>query len=117
MLDRPQDDPAGRVAALVRGFLAKRSIDPSVGHDDDLAASALSSLDIVNLMLAVEAEFDLKISRPRDDTVELSFDRAHCEAGARPDVVAPLTAVSQRREEEQDRCCGDRSPAWRRDSG
>ena len=61
VLDRPQDDPAGRVAALVRGFLAKRSIDRSVGHDDDLAASGLSSLDMVNLMLAVEAEFDLKI--------------------------------------------------------
>ena len=50
MLDRPQDDPAGRVAALVRGFLANRSIDRSVGHDDDLAASGLSSLDMVNLM-------------------------------------------------------------------
>src|SRR5262249_13447977 len=61
VLDRPQDDPAGRVAALVRGFLAKRSIDRSVGHDDDLSASGLSSLDMVNLMLAVEAEFDLKI--------------------------------------------------------
>jgi len=61
VLDRPQDDPAGRVAALVRSFLAKRSIDRSVGHDDDLAASGLSSLDMVNLMLAVEAEFDLKI--------------------------------------------------------
>lgn len=61
VLDRPQDDPAGRVAALVRGFLAKRSIDRSVEHDDDLSASGLSSLDMVNLMLAVEAEFDIKI--------------------------------------------------------
>jgi acyl carrier protein len=61
VLDRPQDDPAARVAVLVRGFLARRSIDRSVAHDDDLAASGLSSLDMVNLMLAVEAEFDLKI--------------------------------------------------------
>ena len=61
VLDRPQNDPAARVAALVRGFLAKRSIDRPVGHDDDLSASGLSSLDIVNLMLAVETEFDLKI--------------------------------------------------------
>jgi acyl carrier protein len=61
VLDRPQDNPAGRVAALVRGFLTKRSIDCPVGHDDDLSASGLSSLDMVNLMLAVEAEFDLKI--------------------------------------------------------
>ena len=61
MLDRPKDDPAGRVAVLVSGFLARRSIDRPVGHNDDLSASGLSSLDIVNLMLAVEAEFDLKI--------------------------------------------------------
>jgi acyl carrier protein len=62
VLDRPQDDPARRVAALVHGFLAKRSSDRSVvGYDDELSASGLSSLDIVNLMLAVEAEFDLKI--------------------------------------------------------
>jgi acyl carrier protein len=61
VLDRPQDDTAGRVAVLVRGFLAKRSIERSIGDDDDLAASGLSSLDMVNLMLAVEAEFDLKI--------------------------------------------------------
>ncbi len=61
MLERPHDDPAGRVAALMRGFLTKRWIDRSVGRDDDLSASGLSSLDMVNLMLAVEAEFDLKI--------------------------------------------------------
>ncbi len=61
VLDRPQDDPAARVAILVRGFLAKRSISRPVGHDGDLSASGLSSLDMVNLMLAVEAEFDLKI--------------------------------------------------------
>ena len=61
VLDRPQDDPAGRIATLVRGFFAKRSIDRPIGPDDDLSASGLSSLDMVNLMLAVEAEFDLKI--------------------------------------------------------
>ena len=61
VLDRPQDDPAGRITTLVRGFFAKRSIDRPVGPDDDLATSGLSSLDMVNLMLAVEAEFDLKI--------------------------------------------------------
>jgi acyl carrier protein len=49
------------VAGLVRRILTKRSIDRLVGRDDDLAASGLSSLDIVNLMLSVEAEFDIKI--------------------------------------------------------
>jgi acyl carrier protein len=59
VLDR--SDPTERVAVLVRALLAKRSIERPVGHDDDLSESGLSSLDLVNLMLAVEAEFDLKI--------------------------------------------------------
>jgi acyl carrier protein len=59
-------DPAApttrqRVAELVRQLLAKRAIDRAVGDDDDLGESGLSSLDIVNLMLGVESEFDLSI--------------------------------------------------------
>ncbi len=50
-----------RIAALLRGPLAKRSIDPAVGYEDDLSERGLNSLDLVNLMLAVEAEFDLEI--------------------------------------------------------
>ncbi len=59
MLDRPGSTE--RVAILVRTLLAKRSIERPVGYDDDLSESGLSSLDLVNLMLAVEAEFGLKI--------------------------------------------------------
>ncbi len=61
MLDRTDMDATERVALLVRQLLAKRAIERPVGADEDLAASGLSSLDIVNLMLAVEAEFDIKI--------------------------------------------------------
>jgi len=61
VLDRTNSATTERVVGLVRQFLAKRSIDRPVGHDDDLAASGLSSLDIVNLMLSVETEFDIKI--------------------------------------------------------
>jgi acyl carrier protein len=50
-----------RVPVLVRALLAKRSIERPVGYNDDLGESGLSSLDLVNLMLAVEAEFGLKI--------------------------------------------------------
>ena len=50
-----------RVAGLVRALLAKREIDRDVGFDDNLIDSGLSSLDIVDLMLAVETEFDIKI--------------------------------------------------------
>lgn len=61
MLDRADSNVSERVAALVRVLLAKRAIDRTVGRGDDLGESGLSSLDLVNLMLAVEAEFDLKI--------------------------------------------------------
>lgn len=53
--------PSERIGALIRTMLAKRGIDRAVGRDDDLSEIGLSSLDTVNLMLAVEAEFDVKI--------------------------------------------------------
>jgi acyl carrier protein len=59
--DDTNSDINERVAALVRALLVKRSINRVVGRDDDLGESGLSSLDLVNLMLGVEAEFDLKI--------------------------------------------------------
>lgn len=61
MLDRTHADSTERIAELVRRLLAKRAIERSVGPDDDLSASGLSSLDLVNLMLSVETEFDIKI--------------------------------------------------------
>jgi acyl carrier protein len=71
VLDRTNPDLTERVGALVGALLAKRSINRPVGRDDDLAASGLSSLDIVNLMLSVEAEFDLKI--PDRDMTPANF--------------------------------------------
>jgi acyl carrier protein len=62
VLDRGTFDVSERVNALVQALLAKRSIDRLIGRDDDLGENGLSSLDLVNLMLAVEAEFDLNIS-------------------------------------------------------
>ena len=61
MLDRTDTSSTERVAQLVRQLLAKRSIDRLVGYDDVLSECGLSSLDLVNLMLAVETEFDIKI--------------------------------------------------------
>jgi len=61
VLDRDNSSVSERVNSLVQGILAKRSIGRLVGRDDDLGENGLSSLDLVNLMLAVEAEFDLKI--------------------------------------------------------
>jgi acyl carrier protein len=52
---------AERITALVRAILEKRAITRSVGRDDVLSDCGISSLDLVNLMLAVETEFELKI--------------------------------------------------------
>lgn len=60
-----------RVVALVHQFLAKRSINRPVGADEDLTAAGLSSLDIVNLMLSIEVEFDVKI--PDQDMTPSNF--------------------------------------------
>jgi acyl carrier protein len=61
VLDRAKLNVADRVTALVLQLLAKRSIDRPVGADEALSECGLTSLDTVNLMLAVEAEFDIKI--------------------------------------------------------
>jgi len=61
LLDRTNSSSIERVAQLVRQLMARRSIDRQVGHDDVLGECGLSSLDMVNLMLAVETEFDIKI--------------------------------------------------------
>ena len=61
MLDRIDINGMDRVTALVRPLLAKRSIDRPVGPNEILSECGLTSLDTVNLMLAVEAEFDIKI--------------------------------------------------------
>lgn len=61
MLDPAAPTTRQRVAELVRQLLAKRGIDRALGDDDELGDSGLSSLDIVNLMLGVESEFDLTI--------------------------------------------------------
>ncbi len=71
MLDRTGMDCAERVARLARRLLVKRGVDHPLGADEDLAASGLASLDIVNLMLAVEAEFDIKI--PERDMTPANF--------------------------------------------
>jgi acyl carrier protein len=61
VLDRLDPPATERVVVLVRQILAKRGVDRAPGRDEDLTEAGLSSLDMVNLMLAVETEFDVKI--------------------------------------------------------
>jgi acyl carrier protein len=53
--------PTDRVVGIVREILERRGVSRDILPDDDLREAGLNSLDMVNLMLAVEAEFDLKI--------------------------------------------------------
>ena len=53
------DAIAPRVAAIVSGLLVKRGRPGSVGPTEDLRDAGLNSTDLVNLMLAVESEFDI----------------------------------------------------------
>ena len=60
-----------RIVTHVQRLLAERSISGSVSPDDDLREVGLTSLDMVNLMLAVEAEFDVMI--PVEDITPANF--------------------------------------------
>lgn len=71
MLDRTGNKTRDRVAELVGQLLAKRKVTRPVADDDDLGENGLSSLDLVNLMLGVEAEFDIKI--PERDMIPANF--------------------------------------------
>ena len=71
MLDRSKNHVADRVTALVRKVLDREEINKTVALDDDLRTTGLSSLGLVNLMLSVEGEFDLKI--PERDMTPANF--------------------------------------------
>jgi acyl carrier protein len=60
-----------RVAGIVLEILERRSVKHRILADDDLENVGLTSLDMVNLMLSVEAEFDLKI--PDTDMTPRNF--------------------------------------------
>jgi acyl carrier protein len=71
MLNGRSDSPADRVVDVVQRLLAERLIGRPVSSDDDLREVGLTSLDMVNLMLSVEAEFDLEI--PEIDITPANF--------------------------------------------
>lgn len=59
--DRGSGAHAQRLVALVKQILEKNGIDGPVPVTEQLSALGLSSLDMVNLMIAVEIAFDLTI--------------------------------------------------------
>ena len=54
---------AERIAAIACRLLVKRGNNNIPGSDQNLRDAGLTSLDMVTLMLGVEAEFDIEISQ------------------------------------------------------
>ncbi len=61
MMETGTDTVAGRTLNLARGIAARHALTGEIGPCDALVQAGLDSMDLVNLMLAVEAEFDLTI--------------------------------------------------------
>jgi acyl carrier protein len=61
MLNHHKGSAKDRVMGVVQRLLLERSINQNVHSGDDLRAIGLTSLDMVNLMLSIEAEFDMEI--------------------------------------------------------
>jgi acyl carrier protein len=70
---KPEDEMADgtgitardQITAIVEGLLAKRTGARSVRSDQNLTEAGLTSLDMVNLMLAIEDEFGVEIPQRR----------------------------------------------------
>ena len=73
MLDVPTRDISARIDAMVRNFLKGGAPNGEIGPDRNLEELGLTSIDMVNLMLAVEAEFERHDSRLETDSREFSF--------------------------------------------
>jgi len=56
-----QADVRERVVRLVRDILAQNSVSADVSPEAKLVDVGLTSMDMVSLMLAIEAEFDFTI--------------------------------------------------------
>ena len=61
MLDHVKLSPAARIERLVEEVLARHGIDGPVAAEAELGRLGLTSIDMVEVMLGVEAEFDVTI--------------------------------------------------------
>ena len=71
MLDKPTGTTLHRVKTLVDAILTAQESTAVVAVDDRLVDAGLTSMDMVNLMLAVETEFDIMI--PAGDITPQNF--------------------------------------------
>ena len=74
-----------RITAIASRMLLKRGVTTIPGSDENLRDAGLTSLDMVNLMLAIEAEFDIEI--PQSAMTPDNFDTV-----AAMDALVSVTA-------------------------
>jgi acyl carrier protein len=60
-MQNSNSDVEGRILALVTAILKQNAITTEVNPDSHLVDVGLTSMDMVNLMLSVEAEFDFTL--------------------------------------------------------
>ncbi len=58
MLDTPTSTLTDRIAGIVKGYISHAD---AIGRYENLQEFGLTSMQMVNLMLSIEAEFDLTI--------------------------------------------------------
>ena len=61
MADRTAITARTQIVGIIEALLAKRGDATSVAVDQNLTEAGLTSLDMVNLMLAIEDEFEIEI--------------------------------------------------------
>jgi len=64
-------DVDNRITALVAALLTQNALPAALAPDTRLVDAGLTSMDMVNLMLSVEAEFDFTI--PQDEITPENF--------------------------------------------
>jgi acyl carrier protein len=64
--------PRDRITAIAWRMLTRRGVPAIPGSGDNLREAGLTSLDMVNLVLAIEAEFDIEI--PQSAMTPDNFD-------------------------------------------
>jgi acyl carrier protein len=70
-MQRFDPDIRDRIVSLVKAILEQNEIEAEVAPDARLVDVGLTSMDMVNLMLGVEAEFDFTI--PQDQITPENF--------------------------------------------
>jgi acyl carrier protein len=70
-MQKIDSDIRSRIIVLVQGILEQNSIEAEVTPSAKLVDIGLTSMDMVNLMLGVEAEFDFMI--PQDHITPENF--------------------------------------------